>query len=80
MTAFLLALLNALSAIPKIAEYLNQAVQTIMSWWISRQEKQVLSSISDAAAYAAHAQTDEERYEAASRWQRAFALGRTSRS
>lgn len=80
MGAFLLALLNGLAAIPKIAEYLNQAIQTIVGWWVSRQEHATLSAIADAAAYAARAQTDEERYEAASKWQKAFALGRASRS
>lgn len=80
MGAVILSILNGLAAIPKIADYLNQAIQVILGWWISRQEKATLSAIADAAAMEARAETDEARYAAALQWQKAFAMGRPSRS
>lgn len=67
-----LTILNALIAIPKIAGYVESAVQQIVLWYVQRQTAANLAAISDAAALSAHAQTDEDRYAAAKAWQDAL--------
>lgn len=78
MGAVILSILNGLAAIPKIADYLNQAIQTIVTWWIQRQQKETLAAISDAAAFAARAENEEQRFEALAKWQAALMRGRIS--
>lgn len=71
-------ILNALIAIPKIAGYVQSAVQTIVLWYVQRQNNQTLQSIADAAALSARAQTDGDRYAAAQAWQTALTKPRVS--
>lgn len=74
----LVSILNAITAIPQIAGYVESAIQQIVLWWVQRQQSQTLSEIADAAALASHAQTDADRYAAAQAWQSAIARGRTA--
>lgn len=74
----LLAILNALVAIPKIAGYVEQAAAAITLWYVGRQQAQTLSQIADAAALAAKAETDADRYKAADAWASALKRPRVS--
>ena len=74
----ILAILNALVAIPKIAGYIESLAAAITQWYVARQTAQTLSMISDAAALAAKAQTTEDRYAAAQAWQAALSRGRVT--
>ena len=78
MLSLIPALLNALIAIPKIADSVNAVVTQITLWYVQRQQAAVLSSIADAAAFAAKAQTDDDRYKAAQMWQDALTKPRTT--
>lgn len=74
--SFILALLNGLVAIPKIASYVESAVSTIVQWYVNRQTKETLANIADAAAFAAIAETQEDRYAASERWRVALSRPR----
>lgn len=74
----IVTILNALIAIPKIAGYVESAVQQIVLWYVQRQTAANLAAISDAAALAAKAQTDEDRYAAAKSWQDALSSSSVS--
>lgn len=76
--AVVLAVLNALAAIPKIAEYVDRAVSAAMGWYVARQQAETLAEIADAAAFAARAVSQEDRYEAALKWTRALSRPRRS--
>ena len=73
---WVLAVLNALAAIPKIVGYVESFASLVTSWYVSRQTASTLSAIADAAALAARAQTDEERFAAAAAWQKALSRDR----
>lgn len=73
-------ILNALVAIPKIASYVESFATGVITWYVQRQNNQTLSMISDAAALAARAQTDGDRYAAAQAWQNALTRPRVSNS
>lgn len=74
----LIAVLDALAAIPAIAGYVNQVIQAVIGWYVARQQADALAAIADAAAFAARAQTDEDRYAAAKKWQQALSHPRIS--
>lgn len=74
------AILNALVALPQIAGYVESFAATIVSWWLQRQTNQTLSMVADAAALAAHAETDEARYAAAQNWQTVLSRPRVTAS
>lgn len=76
----LILILNALVAIPKICGYVESFATTVVTWYVQRQSNQTLSLISDAAALAARAQTDGDRYAAAQAWQNALTRPRVSAS
>jgi hypothetical protein len=76
--ALIVLILNALVAIPKIAGAVESAVSQVVLWYVARQQAQVLAAIADAAAMSARASTDQERYDAASRWKAALSLPRTT--
>lgn len=78
VAAFIYALLNALVAIPKIGDLVTSAVSGAVMWYVSRQNNETLSEIADAAAMAARATTDDERYKAAEAWQKALQRPRVS--
>ena len=70
--ALVLAILNALVAIPKIAGYVESLAAAITSWYVNRQTSQNLQAIADAAAFAASAKTDSDKFLAAQKWQSAL--------
>lgn len=78
--AFVTSLLNALAAIPTIAGYVDRVIQAIITWYVARQNQAALAAIADAAAMAARASTDEERYAAAQAWHDALSKPRVSSS
>ncbi len=80
VSTLIIAILDALVAIPKIADMVMGAVSAVVGWWVTKQTNDTLSAISHAAALAARAQTDEQRYEAAAAWQKALSRPRISAS
>lgn len=70
--------LNALVAIPKIGTQVEAAVAQAVAWYVGRQNTKTLGLIADAAAAAARAQTDDDRYAAAALWQSALSRPRYS--
>lgn len=76
--AFIPKLLEALVAIPKIAGLVEKYVGAVVLWYVSRQKSETLGLIADAAAYAARAQTREDRLNAAQKWQNALSRPRTT--
>ena len=71
--AFVIALLNALAALPAIAKYVEQFCMTVMGWWVARQNAETAGAIANAAAMQAHAQTEGDRYAADQAWHDLFA-------
>lgn len=78
VVSVVLAVLNAIAAIPAIAGYVQQAVQAIVGWYINKQNTETLAQIADAAASAARATNEEERYAAAQKWHDALSRSRIS--
>ena len=72
------AILAALAAIPQICSYVEQFAGAVTLWYVQRQNNETLAQISDAAALAARAQTDADRYAAAQAWQTALNRPRVS--
>lgn len=73
-------ILNALIAIPALVGYVESAVSAIVLWYCQRQTNKTLQAISDAAALAARATTDDERYAAAQAWETALSAPRITPS
>ena len=69
---FLLGLFSAISAIPKIADAFKWFMSVCATWYISNVSHDALQKISDAAALAMKAETDEERFIAAQAWRDAL--------
>ena len=76
--AWVLAVLNALAAIPSIVGYVEKFCAAVVGWWIERQKKDALAAIADAAAAGARASTQEERLHAAELWRTALSKPRTT--
>lgn len=76
--AIVLAVLNAIAAIPKIAAYVEQIIAVAMGWYVARQKRDTLVMIADAAAFAARAETEDDRYLAAQKWIAALSRPRSS--
>jgi len=76
MVAFITAALTALAAIPAIAGYVEKAVQAVVAWYINKQNSDTLAEIANAAAMAARATNEEERYAAAEQWRQALSRSR----
>lgn len=74
----LVAVLNAIAALPAIAGYLEKFCQVVIGWWVAKQHNEVLAGISDAAAFAAHASNEGERLIAAQKWKDALSKPRTT--
>lgn len=62
--------------IPKIGEIFLKLFSQIASWYCSIQTNENLKAISDAAAFAARAKTEEERFESSKRWRDALSHDR----
>jgi hypothetical protein len=73
---FALALFQALAAIPKILGYLESFAAGVTLWYIQQQDNKTLVSIADAAAFAARAKTQEDRYAAIEKWKAALSRPR----
>lgn len=73
---FVIALLNALAAIPAIAGYVEKLCAAVVGWFVARQKQDTLIAIADAAALGARAKTTEERFNAAASWQKALSRPR----
>ena len=71
-------LLNAVAAIPKIAGYVERFAAAVTGWYVERQTSKTLALIADAAALSARAKTHEERLNAAQAWVRALSRDRYS--
>lgn len=78
MGNFLVLLLNALVAVPKLVGYVESAVSAVVAWYVGRQQASTLAAIADAAAFAARAKSDEDRYAAAQKWRDALSRPRIS--
>lgn len=74
--AWVIPLLNAIAAIPKIAGYVERFAAAVVSWYVERQTRESLKQIADAAALGARAKTREERLNAAEAWRKALARDR----
>lgn len=72
------SILTALAAIPQILGYIEAFAGAVTLWYVQRQQSQALAAIADAAALAARAKNDDERFQAAEAWQAALSRPRTS--
>lgn len=70
------SILSALAAIPSILKYVELFASAVSLWWVQRQTTANLQAIADAAALAARAKTDEDRYKAAEAWRAALSNSR----
>lgn len=52
-----------------LKDLVDKICSEISIWYISKQNKNTLANIADAADFAARAETDVDRYNAATRWQ-----------
>lgn len=75
---FIFSIFTALADIKAIGDYILQFSAMITVWYCQRQNSETLSQIADAAALAARAETDEERYKAADAWHVALSRSRVS--
>lgn len=69
-------ILSALIALPGIANAIWKLVSAITLWYVQQQTNETLAAIADAAAFAARAQTDADRYTAAQMWRTALSKPR----
>lgn len=72
MIALIPQILSFLAAIPKIGEMVQLGVAQVVLWYVGQAKADTVSAISDAAALAARATNDEERYQAAESWRKAL--------
>lgn len=68
------AILSIIKAIPTVDSWFQQ----LMAAYVLQQQAETLSAISDAAALAARATTDEERFAAALAWKNALSRPRVT--
>ena len=73
-----IAILQALVALPKIGDLISGWLSQIIAWYISSQNERNAQAIADAAAFSLRAQTKEDRLEAAKKWQAALSRRSTS--
>ena len=69
-------LLEALISIPKIGDMVSAAIDSIVQWWAARQTAETMAKVSDAAAMAARAKTQEDRHAALDKWRDALSRPR----
>lgn len=68
------AIIGAIRAVPIIDGWFQQLIAT----WMMVQTQATLGKITDAAAFAAKAQTDADRYAASAKWQQALQQDKVS--
>ena len=78
MIEFLIGLFAAIAALPKLAGYAERFAQGVMAWYVNRANDKTLAQIAEAAAFAARAETADDRRKALDMW--SDALGRSRRS
>ena len=78
MIAFITGLFNALAAIPALINAVESFASAVTLWYCQRATNATLQAIANAAALAAHAQTDADRYAAAQAWQTALSKPRVT--
>jgi hypothetical protein len=76
MAALALAIFQGLAAIPAILGYVKDFAAGVSLWYMQNATKDTLTAIADAAALAARANSDEERYAAALAWKLALSRPR----
>lgn len=76
MIEFVMALFNALAAIPKIIGYLNEFAAGVTMWYVNRANEETARRIVDAASLSARAKTQEERHKALDAWRDALSRKR----
>lgn len=59
---------DGIAAIPAIAGYVEQFAAAVTAWYVQRQTAKQLQAIADAAAMAARAETEDDRYAASKNW------------
>ena len=79
MVAFLLALFNAIAAVPSMLKFAEEFAAAITLWFVQRANNETNKLIVDAAAMAARASTQEERYAAVEKWKEALSRTRVTR-
>lgn len=78
MFAFVTGLLNALVAIPKIADQVEKVVTAVIAWWVGRSTDSNIRGLSDALAMTLRSKTRLDRINAAKEWREALSKPRTS--
>lgn len=76
----IIAILNGLSAIPAILGYVESFAATVTLWFCQRAQNETLSQIADAAALAANAKTDADKFAADDAWAKALSRPRVTPS
>ena len=64
----IIAILEALVALPKIGQLVMMFCSTVSAWWLSKQQERTYHEIINAAAWSARAQTQEDRIKALQMW------------
>jgi hypothetical protein len=70
--AIVVAILEAISAIPKIGDMVGKGVSAVVLWWAQRQDQANQGAILDALAFGMKAKDKESRLEASKKWQEAI--------
>ena len=78
MIALIGSICSALVAIPKIGDLVMKIISAVTLWYVQSQNNKVLQAISDAAALASRAVTDDDRYKAAQAWHDALGMPRVT--
>ncbi len=73
-TTIFVAVAGIIKSIPIVDKWFSQLVAS----WMDRQNIATLSGISDAAAFAARAQTQEDRFQASEKWRLALSRDRVT--
>jgi len=66
------AIFSAIAGLIKSIPIVDSWLQQLIAAWMALQTKETLSEITDAAALAARAVTDADRYKASAAWQKAL--------
>jgi len=64
----IIAILEALIALPKIGQLVVMFCTNIAAWWVSRQQETTYHEIINAAALSARAKNQEDRVKALQMW------------
>lgn len=76
--SWIVTVAQGLLSIKAIAGYVDEAIRALVAWYIMTQTNETLAEIADAAAFAARATNETERYAAAEKWRVALSRPRIS--